>query len=87
MAYSAAGLNCMIPSMGSTPALWFYKSNDPYTDVDAAGYFSDGGERGMKDNDIVIVVDEDTATTTLHHVTGVTNGAATISANTDLTAA
>ena len=82
MAYSSAGLKLLVSGVGGGPAVWYYISNDAHTDVDAAGYFSDAANRGMKDNDIVIVVDEDTGTTTIHHVTGVTSGAATIAAAT-----
>ncbi len=79
MSYAASGLDLLIPGVGSGRALWVYKTNDAHTDVDAAGYFSDALDRGLKDNDIVIVIDEDTATTTLHHCTGVSAGAGTIS--------
>jgi lipid-binding SYLF domain-containing protein len=82
MAYASTGLILLVPGVGAGPAVWYYKSNDAHTDVDGAGYFSNADDRGMKDNDIVIVVDEDTATTTIHHVSGVTAGAATIAAAT-----
>lgn len=79
MSYAASGLKLLVPGMGAGPAVWYYITNDAHTDVDASGYFSDATDRGIKDNDIVIVVDEDTGTTTLHHCTGVSSGAATIS--------
>lgn len=82
MAYATAGLVLLVPGVGSGPAVWYYKSDDAHGDVDAAGYFDDATERGLKDNDIVIVVDEDTGTTTLHHVSGVSSGAATLAAAT-----
>ena len=82
MSYAASGLKLLVPQMGGGPGVWYYKSNDAHTDVDASGYFSDGLQMGMKDNDIVIVVDEDTATTTIHHVSGVSGDAATIAAAT-----
>ena len=82
MSYAASGVKLLVPGMGAGPALWYYKSNDAHTDVDADGYFATAGDLGMKDNDIVFVIDEDTGTTTLHHVTGVTAGAGTISVGT-----
>lgn len=37
--------------------LWMYISEDPSTDVDAADYFTDGFDLGMRAGDIVMVVD------------------------------
>lgn len=82
MSYATSGLILLVPGVSSGPSVWYYKSNDAHTDVDASGYFTDATDRGIKDNDIVIVVDEDTATTTIHHVSGVSSGAATIAAAT-----
>ncbi len=79
MAYATAGLKLLVAGMGAGPALWYYITNDAHTDVDAASYFSDATDRGLKDNDLVIVVDEDTGTTTLHHCTGVSAGVGSIS--------
>lgn len=79
MSYASSGLILLVPGVGAGPAVWYYKSDDAHTDVDASGYFANASDRGVKDNDIMIVVDEDTATTTIHHVTGVSSGAATIS--------
>lgn len=67
---------------GGGASLWIYTSADVHTDVDAAGYFSNGDALGMKVNDCVIV-QKSTATigATLHTVTAVTaGGAATVSA-------
>lgn len=79
MSYATAGLKLLVSGVGSGPSVWYYKSDDAHTDVDAAGYFSDALQRGMKDNDIVFVVDEDTGTTTIHHCTGLSSSAGTIS--------
>lgn len=65
---------------GASPSLWYYASEDVHTDVDAAGYFTNGYELGMRVGDIVIV-SKTTATigTTIHYVTASTvGGAATI---------
>ena len=68
MAYTPATLHCLISRIGDGPAVWYYSNTDAHTDVDATGYFSDGDERGMRLNDIVFVVDTDTATLTIHRV-------------------
>ncbi len=68
------------PRIGSGVALWLYSSTDVHTDVDAADYFSNGSDLGMKVNDIVIV-SKTTATVgaTVHTVSAVTaGGAATV---------
>ena len=55
-------------------AVWLYKSADVHGDVDAAEYFSDGGDRGMKVGDVVIVVTTPSGATTIHSVTAVEPG-------------
>lgn len=71
---------CMIPRIGGGRALWSYLSADVHTDVDASGYFTNGGALGMKVGDAVIVCDTGNSYgTTLHSVTAVTSGAATVS--------
>lgn len=70
----------MVSRIGSKPAWWGYDSVDLHTDVDAADYFSNGSDLGMKVNDLVIVT-KTTATigATVHVVTAVTaGGAATV---------
>jgi len=81
MAYATTNPpKCMVPGVGGANAIWFYKSTDVHTDVDAADYFSDGSALGMKVDDIVIVVKTSaTVGATLHSVSAVTaGGAATI---------
>ncbi len=69
MAYTPATLDCLVPRLGDGPALWTYSNAaDAHTDIDAAGYFSDGLDRGMVLNDIMIVIDTATATITMHRV-------------------
>ena len=65
--------------------LWHYTSDDPSTDVDASGYFTDGFDLGMKVGDVMFVIDaDDTFLQTTHSVTVVdaATGLATISAAT-----
>ena len=68
MAYSTGTLDCMVPRVGSGPAIWIYSNTDAHTDVDAAGYFSDGDDMGLVLDDIMCVIDTDTATITWHRV-------------------
>ena len=72
---------CIVPATGSSPALWVYKhATDPHTDIDASGYFTDGAKFGLKADDIMIVIDVDTATCTIHLVENATTiNAATLS--------
>lgn len=63
--------------------LWHYSSEDVSTDVDAAGYFTNGGDLGMKTGDVVMAVETDnTFLLTIHSVTVVSStapGATTVS--------
>lgn len=81
MAYTTATLNMVTNRIGGGPALWVYSNTDAHTDVDEAGYFTDGEAKGMKVNDVVIVVDTDTSTCTVHMVSAV-DTTATIAAAT-----
>lgn len=82
MAYSTSNPpKLLVPRVGNGNALWVYASEDVHTDVDAAGYFTNGEALGMKVNDFVMV-GKTTATigATLHLVQEITSaGAATIS--------
>lgn len=81
MAYSATlPPNMVAQSVGAAPALWLYASEDVHTDVDAANYFTNGKDLGMRVNDTVIVI-KTTATigATLHVVTEVSADGATVS--------
>jgi hypothetical protein len=60
--------------------VWLYSSTDAHGDVAASGYFTGALDRGMKTGDIVIVHTSGSGATTLHSVTDITAGAATISA-------
>lgn len=45
--------------IGGTGKIFQYQSVDAQADVDAAGYFTDGYDRGMRAQDHVLVVDND----------------------------
>jgi lipid-binding SYLF domain-containing protein len=85
MAYAASNpptLNSQ--RVGGGGAIWTYLSTDVSTDVDAAGYFTNGDALGMKVGDVVLVIETDNSyLQTTHSVTAVTaGGAATVSAAT-----
>lgn len=44
---------------GGAPALWTHLSTDAAALAQVTGYITDGGDRGMKVNDIVIHIDSD----------------------------
>jgi len=48
--------------------IWIYKSVDAMTAVRASGYFTDGYDRGMRDDDVIIVIDTDAPTVSIAHV-------------------
>lgn len=73
MAYStSAPPQLLIPGIGNAPSVWLYSSTDAHTDVDAAGYFTNGADLGIKANDVMIVVDTDSATCTIHSAASAT---------------
>ncbi len=74
---------CLVPRIGTHSALWVYKSTDAHGDVDATDYFTNGAALGMRVNDVVIVLDTDAPTATIHMVTTVdADGNATVGAAT-----
>jgi len=77
MAYVSAQLNLMVPHVGQGPGWWNYVGVDVHTDVDAADFFSDGYDKGMRVNDVIFVQDSTTPFgVTAHAVTVVTAGGA-----------
>lgn len=68
MSYTTATLDCLVPRVGAGPALWSYSTEDAHGDVDAEGYFSDGADKGLVANDMMIVNDTNTPTCTIHQV-------------------
>ena len=64
MAYAPGSLNLQIPRMGGgldagslSFAQYGYLSADAVATVIAAGYIDDGGDKGLRVNDVVVVVD------------------------------
>lgn len=60
MAYTSATLSCVLQAIAG-PRVWNYASTDAAATVDASGYITDGGSRGMKVGDFVFVKDSDDA--------------------------
>jgi hypothetical protein len=61
--------------------VWEYTSADAIADVDGAGYFTNGGDLGMKVGDIVFIVDTANSLSTISQVSTVSStspGATTI---------
>lgn len=66
MAYSINGLSLVAQRVGASQgAVWMYVSADPFDTVSASDYFADAALAGVKDGDIVHVIDttNDVATT------------------------
>lgn len=60
MAYSTSNPPILISQgIGGVGKTFFYASTDAQTDVDAAGYFTNGYDLGMRAQDHVIAVDTD----------------------------
>jgi len=78
MAYISKNLTTLIPRLGTgedvadasaTSAIHMYRTvTDARSDVIAAGYISDGNDKGLAVNDILLVVDDATVVT-LHLIT------------------
>ena len=80
MAYDTKSLVTVIPRMGEgegganageTAAVHIYRSADPRATVIGAGYIDDGVDKGIRVNDILIIVDN-AAVATIHLVSVVT---------------
>jgi hypothetical protein len=63
MSYTPATLKCTAVGVGGGPSTFSYSTADAHTDVDAAGYFSDGADYGMKAGDVMDVVSTSSGTT------------------------
>lgn len=72
MAYTTATMRQVVQGIGSAPSLWMYSNTDAHATVAGAAYFSNGADLGLKANDVVIVVDTDSATTTIHGASSAT---------------
>jgi len=77
MAYSTSNPPaCVINGGTQSMSIWTYTDDDPLTDVDGDGYFTNGDDLGMKVGDKVIHEDLSAGTTTEYRVEAVTAGGA-----------
>lgn len=86
MAYNTTSLNVHVPRVGGgddalqlASASYIYRSVDTAATVIAAGFIDDGGDKGVKVGDLLIVLDQTTPLATTHIVT-------VVAANGDVTA-
>lgn len=84
MAYStSAPPQLLVPSIGTAPALWSYRSTNVSTDLLATGFFSNGSNLGMKAGDFMLAASTTGFTPALVAVSSVTaSSAATVVAST-----
>lgn len=70
MSYSTSNPPRLVSQPIAGVRLWQYVSTDPSTDVDASGYFTDGYDLGMRDKDVIFVIDSDSTynQVTMHSV-------------------
>ena len=77
MAYATSNPPVLLtPSFDNTanfPGIWVYSSTDIGTAVDAAGFFTNGKDLGMKVSDIVLVYATGTKAVTSHTVATVSS--------------
>jgi len=68
----------LVQGVGGGPAVWLYNSEDAIAEVDGAGYFSNAGDLGMKEDDIMLVVNTTGNLATIAKVGALASGAATV---------
>lgn len=73
MAFTPDTLDALVASNSNRRAIWTYTNTDAHADIDADDYFALMGapartSKGMKLYDILIYIDTDTATCTIHYV-------------------
>lgn len=79
MAYStSAPPILMVPSIGAKPALWVYSSTHTSTGANAAGFFTNGKDLGMKAADLVAIYPSTGAVAVWGTVSAVSSTGATV---------
>ena len=82
MAYATSNQPYRVAGAIAGPSIWIYHDGDVDSDVDAAGYFTDGDDLGMKKGDMLFHFDT-AGVATFFFVSAVTaGGAATVIAGT-----
>jgi hypothetical protein len=77
MTYSVSNPPALVSGPLTGPGKqWVYRSTDPASSVDVAGYFTNGDALGMEAGDTVLVIDSDASpiAVTSHVVAAVTAG-------------
>ncbi len=64
MAYSAANAPELVVGL-QTFRLWVMKNTDAVTAVRVSGYITDGYDRGMRENDLLMYIDTDASPPTV----------------------
>ncbi len=89
MAYSQSNPPALISQgIGGFFRQWVYKSTDAASAVRVSGYFTDGWQLGMRQGDLVLVVDTDASPITMQMmiVTSATSSAVDLSDGVAVTA-
>jgi hypothetical protein len=71
MAYNPSLLRCIAAPGIDSGATWIYGPGDAHATVEGAGYFTDGGQKGMHVGDLVFVIESAAGGTTCHSVSAV----------------
>jgi hypothetical protein len=90
MAYDTANPPSLLLSgigSSSSPQVWWYRSTDAATAVDAANYFTNGGSLGLRVGDLIYVTDTDASPviTTMHQVSATGDGTTDVNDLTTIT--
>lgn len=72
MAYSSASFTQIVASIQPAgPSLWIYNTADSNASVDGANYISNGYEKGLRANDLVLVFSTSDGSGKIHRVSSV----------------
>lgn len=86
MAYDTSNPPKLMAQAINSARMWKYDSADALSLVRVAGYFTNGYDLGMRAGDTVIVVDTDTAATSISFVNAATAASVDLADGTALTA-
>lgn len=84
MAYSTTNPPYLFSQPIAGVRMWAYRTSDATGTVDAAGYFTDGYARGMRQHDLVMVTDTVNELTSMHRVAAATAGTTTVDLGTGI---
>ena len=78
MAYTGATLSLLGGTIEGGWKFWVYTTSDSLATVKGAGYFSDGGNRGMELGDFVLVINTATPAYAIYAAGAPSSGAVTV---------